>query len=104
MKNFIMFLKKLHDQIFRRKLEMNDLGKYFSDERVCDIFCKHKIRFTPPSDLNDPLEFKPTLKGNWGGHSIYTPFKCKNKYLPNISDYINMRLIKVFQKITAYCL
>ncbi len=71
------------------RCKINSIGKYFSDERICDIFCKRKIRFTPPKDFNDPLEFKPTLKGN----NIYDGYIFQGRHYPSKAEFISHALI-----------
>jgi len=64
-------------------------GKYFSNERINDFFYKNKIRFTPPSEFNDPLEFKPTLKGN----KIHNKYKFRDRYFPSKADMLSSGII-----------
>jgi len=73
---------------------IDSVGKYFSDERICDIFCKRKIRFTPPKDFNDPLEFKPTLKGN----DIHHGYKFQKKHYPSKAEFISHAIIKYYSE------
>lgn len=46
----------------KNRFVIDSYGKYFPDERINNLFCNKKIRFTPPNEFNDPLEFKPILK------------------------------------------
>jgi len=55
----------------KNRFVIDSYGKYFPDERINNLFCDKKIRFTPPNEFNDPLEFKPILKGN-NLHDFYT--------------------------------
>jgi len=48
----------------KNRFVIDSYGKYFHDQRINNLFYEKKIRFTPPNEFNDPLEFKPTLKGN----------------------------------------
>lgn len=48
----------------KNRFVIDSYGKYFPDKRINNLFCEKKIRFTPPNEFNDPLEFKPTLKGS----------------------------------------
>jgi len=59
-------------------LDYSQLGNFFkyysNDEKVINgIFKEHKIRFTQPASLNDPLEFNPIIqfKQNAGKYTNY---------------------------------
>lgn len=73
---------------------IDSVGKYFSDERICNIFCNKQIRFTPPNDFNDPLEFKPILKGN----DIHDGYKFQEKHYPSKAEFISRAIIEYYSK------
>lgn len=66
--------------------------KFVSEDRV-DIFENGCIRFTPASDFNDPLEFKPHITEI---NKKYLAISHKIKNNNNIAAYLraNIRLIK----------
>lgn len=75
--------------------------KYCSDtQKVIDgIFNDHKIRFTQPWGMNDPLEFNPTLIFK----SINNPYQMYNLegiQLPSLELYYRVQLIEA--QINAY--
>ena len=82
---------KLVNKLISRKIrfEINGYGKYLSNERINDLFSKKKIRFTPPNDFNDPLEFKPTLKGT----NIHDEYLFRNMPYPSKADIITHEII-----------
>lgn len=73
---------------------IDSVGKYFSDERICNIFCNKQIRFTQPDDFNDPLEFKPILKGN----DIHHSYKFQEMYFPSKAEFISRAIIKYYSE------
>lgn len=74
--------------------------KYCSDdERVIKgIFEDHTIRFTPPKDLNDPLEANPILR--FPDCTSYQWFRYKGVTLP--SDEWWFRLHRIQRRINKY--
>jgi len=68
----------------KERFVIDSFGKYFSNERLSNIFIENKIRFTPPNDFNDPLEFKPIIKGI-GVHDGYT---FEGKHYPSMAEFI----------------
>ncbi len=74
--------------------ELVNFCKYISDSPsvISGIFESHKIRFTQPVALNDPLEFNPTIKY----HSIntqYTKYSLNGILLPSADDWFRIKYI-----------
>lgn len=71
------------------------LFKYCSDDpRIIEgIFCDHKIRFTQPWGMNDPLEFNPTLQfpNNLAAHQGYS---LNGIFLPSIELFYRVQVIE----------
>jgi len=75
--------------------QLRTLFKYISDspEVVDCIFRKHKIRFTQPAALNDPLEFNPAIR--FDSESInFNRYKCGLITMPSIHDWFQLNLIE----------
>lgn len=74
---------------------LGTLFKYVSDspEVINGIFKKHKIRFTQPAALNDPLEFNPSIEFNSDDNS-YRPFRYQGVYFPSQNDWSRFNLIE----------
>jgi len=68
--------------------------KYFSDDEqvIAGIFEKHKIRFTQPWVLNDPLEANPTIR--FRDRSNYRWFRYDGVTLPSKEWWIRLHLIE----------
>jgi hypothetical protein len=74
--------------------ELVNFCKYISDsdDVIEGIFKCHKIRFTQPAALNDPLEFNPTIKY----HTINTQYKhyyLNGILLPSADDWFRTKYI-----------
>jgi len=74
--------------------ELVNFCKYISDSDcvIKSIFKYHKIRFTQPAALNDPLEFNPTIKY----HTINTQYKhysLNGILLPSADDWFRIKYI-----------
>jgi hypothetical protein len=78
--------------------QLSTLIKYVSDEPkvVDDIFRDHKIRFTQPAALNDPLEFNPTIRFDSEADNLFKRFQCNgiNRPMPSIHDWYWINLIE----------
>ena len=74
---------------------LSTLFKYVSDahEVVDGIFRDHKIRFTQPTALNDPLEFNPTIRFDSDG-DYFKPFEYRGIKMPSIHDWEHLNLIE----------
>ena len=81
--------------ILKKLKHLGTLFKYVSDSsKVIDgIFKNHKIRFTQPAALNDPLEFNPAIRFNLDDNS-YKPFKCRGVYFPSRNEWSRFELIE----------
>jgi hypothetical protein len=77
------------------KREFTSFFKYCSDyDNVIEgIFEKHKIRFTQPWALNDPLEFNPVIKFKHNG-SNYRCFSLNGVTLPSEEFRLRQNLIE----------
>jgi len=78
----------------KKKIEqLSTLFKYVSDApKVVDgIFRDHKIRFTQPAALNDPLEFNPAIRFDSDGDN-FKSFEYRGIKMPSIHgwEYINL--------------
>lgn len=75
--------------------QLRTLFKYVSDsEDVVDgIFLNHKIRFTQPAALNDPIEFNPVIRFN-SDDGNFTSFKYRGVNFPSIHDWHWLNLIE----------
>ena len=71
------------------------LFKYVSDSsKVIDgIFRDHKIRFTQPAALNDPLEFNPVIRFD-SEDDNYKCYKYGGVTMPSIHDWEYINLIE----------
>lgn len=76
-------------------LELRSYYKYCSgqDEILKGIFEDHKIRFTQPAALNDPLEFNPIIKFN-NDVENYRRFKCKGEFFPSEEERLRSRIVE----------
>jgi Protein of unknown function (DUF2971) len=81
--------------ILNKLNELGTLFKYISDSsKVIDgIFKNHKIRFTQPAALNDPLEFNPAIRFNSENNS-YKSFRCNGVYFPSMNEWSRFELIE----------
>ena len=81
--------------------ELTGYFKYCSDDpRVINgIFRDHKIRFTQPAALNDPLEFDPIIRFENNGAN-YNWFSLNGIPLPSEESRLRHRLIE--QQINAF--
>ena len=75
--------------------QLSTLFKYVSDEpRVVDgIFRDHKIRFTQPAALNDPLEFNPAIRFDSEGNN-FKKYKYQGIPMPSIHNWEHLNLIE----------
>lgn len=69
--------------------------KYFSDSQAVieGVFQKHKIRFTQPWGMNDPLEFNPTLYFQ-SFENPYQGYELDGVFLPSIELFYRVQLIE----------
>lgn len=91
----------IHNNMDVPEHELTGYFKYCSDDlRVINgIFRNHKIRFTQPAALNDPLEFNPIIRfENNGGN--YNSFSLDGIPLPSEESRLRHRLIE--QQINAF--
>jgi hypothetical protein len=74
---------------------LSTLVKYVSDNpKVIDsIFLDHKIRFTQPAALNDPVEFNPAIRFNEEGNN-FKRYKYQGEIKPSIHDWYHRNLIE----------
>lgn len=72
--------------------------KYFSDnsKAIDSIFLKHKIRFTQPAALNDPLEYNPQIDFGQSSINLNQRYKYKGDILPSFKDLGRIQLIEQF--------
>ncbi|HBG77785.1 MAG TPA: hypothetical protein DDW84_02895 [Phycisphaerales bacterium] len=80
----------------KKKIEqLRTLFKYVSDSPkiIDDIFLNHKIRFTQPAALNDPLEFNPAIRFDPEGDN-FKRFKYNEITFPSIHDWERLNLIE----------
>jgi len=75
--------------------------KYCSDNQfvIEGIFKNHKIRFTQPWGMNDPLEFNPTLIFR-SIHDPYQDYELNGSLLPSIELFYRVQLIE--SQINSY--
>ena len=83
----------MNEQLIENQ-ELVNFCKYISDniDVISGIFKSHKIRFTQPAALNDPLEFNPAIKY----HSIntqYTKYSLNGILLPSADDLFRIKYI-----------
>ncbi len=57
------------------------------------IFEDHKIRFTQPAALNDPLEFTPIIKFNNNADN-YRRFTCNGELFPSEEQRLRSRIVE----------
>lgn len=67
--------------------------KYLPPTRIPDIFTNHKIRFTQPIALNDPLEFNPILSGFQD--KDYCDFVIDGVSMPSTASWYKWHLVNV---------
>lgn len=87
---------------YNQKMEENIvLVKYFSDHKQVleGIFKDHKIRFTQPWGMNDPLEFNPILRFT-NQEFIYQSYDLKGVHLPSMELFYRVQIIE--SQINAY--
>jgi len=74
--------------------QLSTLFKYVSDSSgvVNGIFRDHKIRFTQPAALNDPLEFNPAIRFN-SEDDNFRRYKYRGITMPSIHDWEYYNLI-----------
>ncbi|MGB2809369.1 MAG: DUF2971 domain-containing protein [Sedimentisphaerales bacterium] len=72
--------------------------KYLSDDPgvINGIFLKHKIRFTQPAALNDPLEYNPQIDFGEKNTNLKQRYKYKGDILPSYNDWVRIQLIERF--------
>ena len=75
--------------------QLRTLFKYVSDSpSVIDgIFLHHKIRFTQPAALNDPLEFNPAIRFDTDGNN-FKMYNYRGIDMPSIHDWYRINLIE----------
>lgn len=75
--------------------QLGTLFKYVSDspEVVDGIFRDHKIRFTQPAAMNDPLEFNPAIRFNSDGDD-YKTYSYRGVNMPSIHEWHRINLIE----------
>ncbi len=75
--------------------ELQTYAKYCSaQEKVMNgIFEQHKIRFTQPAALNDPLEFTPIIRFNDDGDN-YRRFTCEGELFPSEEERLRSRIVE----------
>jgi len=75
--------------------QLRTLFKYVSNSPtvVNGIFVNHKIRFTQPAALNDPLEFNPAIRFN-SDDINFRKFKYRGITMPSIHDWYRTNLIE----------
>lgn len=83
--------------------ELNGYFKYCSDDPkvIKGIFRDHKIRFTQPAALNDPLEFNPIIRFE-NNCANYHWFSLNGIPLPSEESRLRHRLIE--PKINAFAI
>ena len=76
--------------------QLSTLFKYVSDEPevVKGIFRDHKIRFSQPAVLNDPLEFHPTIRFDSEDDNLFKKFKYDGEVKPSVHDWYWLNLIE----------
>ena len=67
--------------------------KYCSNEIIEGLFKNHKIRFTQPWALNDPLEFNPILRFKNNGQN-YVRYLFDGIMFPSEEQRLRLRLIE----------
>lgn len=67
--------------------------KYCSNEIIEGLFKNHKIRFTQPWALNDPLEFNPILRFKNNGQN-YVRYLFDGVIFPSEEQRLRLRLIE----------
>ncbi len=88
-------------KISKKVKQLRTLFKYISDsEDVVDgIFVNHKIRFTQPAALNDPLEFNPVIRFD-SDDGNFNSFEYRGVNFPSIHDWHWLNLIE--QRINRF--
>ena len=73
--------------------------KYCSDEEqvIKGIFEDHRIRFTQPAALNDPLEFRPAIRfgpkpGRFVNTDKFRSFVCDGVEFPSVVSWLRSQL------------
>ena len=81
---------------------LSTLFKYVSDApKVVDgIFRDHKIRFTQPAALNDPLEFNPAIRFDSEGDTFFKYYKYRGETMPSRHFWEHLNLIE--SRINAF--
>ena len=82
-------------KVSKKTEQLRTLFKYVSDstEVINGIFRDHKIRFTQPAALNDPLEFNPTIRF-YSEDGNFNPFEYKGINFPSIHDWHQLNIIE----------
>lgn len=82
-------------KVSKKVKQLRTLFKYISDsEEVVDgIFLNHKIRFTQPAALNDPLEFNPFIRFD-SEDGNFNLFEYRGTNFPSIHDWHWLNLIE----------
>jgi hypothetical protein len=72
--------------------------KYLCDDSavIGGIFEDHKIRFTQPADLNDPLEFRPYLDFGSSDSAARTAYKFEGYRIPSFKEVVELQNIHRF--------
>jgi hypothetical protein len=73
----------------KNRFVIDSYGKYFPDKRINNLFCEKKIKFTPPNEFNDPLEFKPIIKGT----NLHDFYIFQGRPYPSKADIITNGII-----------
>jgi hypothetical protein len=75
--------------------QLRTLFKYVSDSPkvVHGIFQDHKIRFTQPAALNDPLEFNPAIRFD-SEDDNFKLFQCDGIKMPSVHEWHYTNLIE----------
>ena len=86
-------IARQQEQIASR--EFDSYFKYFSDkdEVMEGIFKDHKIRFTQPRVLNDPLEFSPTMRFH-DNSSKYQFYNLDGNIFPSVEFFFRFQIIE----------
>ena len=75
--------------------QLRTLFKYVPDSSpvIEGIFVKHRIRFTQPAALNDPLEFNPAIRFN-SDDDNFRKYAYQGITMPSIHDWYRLNLIE----------
>jgi Protein of unknown function (DUF2971) len=72
-----------------KRFKIDSFGKYITndDKIINGIFEYHKIRFTQPGALNDPLEFNPIIKFKRSKFNPYNKYVYDEVYFPDVGFF-----------------